>query len=203
MKKTSEDKHERTNEVLVPRVSNTKTRGPSPLRGKPIVRVKGGRRGLAPTYYTEQAIAASDSAKAHVRFFHEFIPPRATAQTRRHTKRGTFLPPAAKKAAALLLAVCERYAPSLPFTGALTVSLFWTWPGKNSKTTPKTTRPDLDNLAKLALDAMTKAGFWLDDAQVVDLRTAKFIGPIPGLAVTVEQVKCKRADEKTTIIVEG
>lgn len=39
---------------------------------------------------------------------------------------------------------------------------------------PKPTRPDLDNLTKLVLDAMTEAGcFFVDDAQVVTLATLK------------------------------
>lgn len=67
--------------------------------------------------------------------------------------------------------------------GPLRVSLLWTWPGDD--VAPKTTRPDLDNLAKLALDAMTAAGYWRDDSQVTELLAAKFTGPIPGLAVTV------------------
>ena len=32
---------------------------------------------------------------------------------------------------------------------------------------------DLDNLQKAAFDALTKAGFWLGDAQVVDYRVVK------------------------------
>ncbi|WP_052984272.1 crossover junction endodeoxyribonuclease RusA, partial [Shigella sonnei] len=35
---------------------------------------------------------------------------------------------------------------------------------------PDRRRRDLDNLQKAAFDALTKAGFWLDDAQVVDYR---------------------------------
>jgi Holliday junction resolvase RusA-like endonuclease len=54
---------------------------------------------------------------------------------------------------------------------------------------PKITRPDLDNLAKLALDAMTKCGYWLDDSQVVRLETAKWFGDLPGIAVTVDEVQ--------------
>lgn len=39
---------------------------------------------------------------------------------------------------------------------------------------PKLTRPDLDNLTKLVLDAMTESGcFFVDDAQVVTLATLK------------------------------
>lgn len=32
---------------------------------------------------------------------------------------------------------------------------------------------DLDNLQKAAFDALTKAGFWVDDVQVVDYRVVK------------------------------
>lgn len=38
---------------------------------------------------------------------------------------------------------------------------------------PDRRRRDLDNLQKAAFDALTKSGFWLDDAQVVDYRVVK------------------------------
>jgi Holliday junction resolvase RusA-like endonuclease len=38
---------------------------------------------------------------------------------------------------------------------------------------PHTVKPDIDNLVKLVLDAMTKAGFWKDDSQVVILKAEK------------------------------
>lgn len=45
---------------------------------------------------------------------------------------------------------------------------------KRSYGLPKPTRPDLDNLTKLVLDAMTESGcFFADDAQVVSLATLK------------------------------
>lgn len=39
--------------------------------------------------------------------------------------------------------------------------------------TYKTTRPDCDNYTKELIDAMTAVGFWMDDAQVVDLHIVK------------------------------
>lgn len=38
---------------------------------------------------------------------------------------------------------------------------------------PDRRRRDLDNLQKAAFDALTKAGFWADDVQVVDYRVVK------------------------------
>ncbi|HHI8351543.1 TPA: crossover junction endodeoxyribonuclease RusA [Escherichia coli] len=43
---------------------------------------------------------------------------------------------------------------------------------------PDRRRRDLDNLQKAAFDALTKAGFWLDDVQVVDYRVVKM--PVKG-----------------------
>lgn len=49
-------------------------------------------------------------------------------------------------------------------------------------------RPDLDNLAKLVLDALNRSGaFWRDDAQVVSLRAAKYYGDRPGTCVRIWQ----------------
>ncbi len=41
---------------------------------------------------------------------------------------------------------------------------------------PKPTRPDLDNLCKVALDAATAANVWRDDAQVTRLEVSKAWG---------------------------
>ncbi|HEO9337435.1 TPA: RusA family crossover junction endodeoxyribonuclease [Enterobacter roggenkampii] len=38
---------------------------------------------------------------------------------------------------------------------------------------PDRRRRDLDNLQKAAFDALTKAGLWLDDCQVIDYRVVK------------------------------
>lgn len=38
---------------------------------------------------------------------------------------------------------------------------------------PDRRRRDLDNLQKAAFDALTRAGFWIDDCQVVDYRVMK------------------------------
>ena len=54
--------------------------------------------------------------------------------------------------------------------------------------TYKPTRPDTDNYIKLFKDCMTKAGFWLDDAQVVDERIVKTYAERATIAVSWEEV---------------
>lgn len=48
--------------------------------------------------------------------------------------------------------------------------------------------PDVDNLAKLPLDAMTKADIWLDDAQVVGLLIVKVYGSNPRTTVRAWEI---------------
>ena len=52
----------------------------------------------------------------------------------------------------------------------------------------KTTRPDCDNYVKELKDAMTDAGFWLDDAQVVDLRVVKTYAEKASITIQVEDL---------------
>lgn len=74
-----------------------------------------------------------------------------------------------------------------PFTGPISVSMNFLF---SVKTKPKSvichddekgviyykvTRPDLDNLSKLILDAGTDAGLWKDDAQICNLTLSKFV----------------------------
>lgn len=49
----------------------------------------------------------------------------------------------------------------------------------------RTQRPDLDNLSKTILDALTDAGAWEDDAQVSLLTLAKFNSPSPSVSITI------------------
>lgn len=50
-----------------------------------------------------------------------------------------------------------------------------TWENSVMRVRPKTTRPDSDNLAKQLLDALERAGFFKNDAQVADLRVRRFV----------------------------
>ena len=40
---------------------------------------------------------------------------------------------------------------------------------KCTQRTPKTTKPDIDNLIKMVMDALTKSGIWLDDNIVTEV----------------------------------
>ena len=46
-------------------------------------------------------------------------------------------------------------------------------------------RPDIDNILKGFLDAVTKAGWWLDDGQVADIRISKRYAPLGTESKTV------------------
>lgn len=118
-------------------------------------------------------------------FFENCILPKTTKQV---SGRRAYDPPAVRVAKATWLAIMRRNAPKEPFQGALRLSLCLTWPqGRKSRrkavsVEPMAVRPDVDNLCKIILDAMTQAGFWKDDSQVADLRICKFKGPITGVS---------------------
>lgn len=52
-------------------------------------------------------------------------------------------------------------------------------------------RPDCDNIAKIALDACNKI-VWCDDSQVVDIRVMKRYGAMPSLQIEVHEATLPR-----------
>jgi Holliday junction resolvase RusA-like endonuclease len=64
-------------------------------------------------------------------------------------------------------------------------------PEVNPKAPPHpTTIPDLDKLVRAVLDAITDAGLWRDDSQVVSLVTAKrYTDDRPGVLIQVQEVQ--------------
>lgn len=134
---------------------------------------------------------ASDSEKKKdvIEFFWQGIPPRSTAQTRRHTRAGqTYRTPGNRRAVATLRAVCEPHAPRIAFAGPVSLEAAMTFPSRRSAVLPRTRRPDADNLAKDLLDALQATGFFKDDSQVACLIMRKFNGPIPGIFVRVSNL---------------
>lgn len=84
----------------------------------------------------------------------------------------------AYRSAVVNLLAESRTAP--PMAGSVGVDIEAFMPDKR--------RRDLDNLLKGLLDALTHAGLWLDDSQVVDLRIRK--APTIGGMVKVEAWTC-------------
>lgn len=74
-----------------------------------------------------------------------------------------------------LLFYIKRYAPDALMSGAIRMTVEWTFYKKTAKKqrTPKTTRPDGDNLQKLLQDTMNGL-FYFDDSQIYDLSIKKF-----------------------------
>lgn len=72
----------------------------------------------------------------------------------------------------------------------LKMDFIFPWPQGTSKALKakyvrRTQRPDLDNMAKSILDALTDGGAWADDAQVTSLFLSKYNGPEPLVAITI------------------
>ena len=118
-------------------------------------------------------------------------PPRSTAQQQLITRSGRVVPGKKVTAARQILeGRLSEHVPAEPFTGALSVTVIWCWSRAEKKTRAwKTTRPDVDNLAKMLLDVMTRVGFWKDDALVVQLSGAKIWNQEPGIKITIEQME--------------
>ena len=68
-----------------------------------------------------------------------------------------------------------EYRPQQPLQGAVSlhIEFMYSIKDKKKKGKWKTSKPDVDNVAKLLIDCMTRCGFWVDDSQVVILRLAK------------------------------
>lgn len=84
---------------------------------------------------------------------------------------------------------------SWPLPGPLAVRLVFAMPRPARPKWPwPAVKPDIDKLERAVLDALTDAGVWVDDAQVVDLHAVKhYPGPdigqhVPGVRITVWRV---------------
>ena len=111
-----------------------------------------------------------------------------------------FTPAATVQAEREFVALAAPYAPQAPLQRAVAVwfvfvlpippskPLWWRRAAVQLSVFPRGPK-DVDNLAKLALDAMTRSGqWWKDDAQIVMLSATKIYGDSPSTRVTVEEV---------------
>lgn len=107
-----------------------------------------------------------------------------------------YTPAATRQAEAEFVALSDQYAPPVPFEGALALRLTFMLPipgdgwkaeacaaGARYPRGPK----DVDNLAKLVMDAFNRSGrWWRNDAQVAVLYARKVYGSVPGTQVELE-----------------
>lgn len=123
--------------------------------------------------------------------------PKARARV---TRFGTFTPKRTRKAEQAVAWIASQYAPREPLEGPVFVALSFFMPIAKSWTKterelaarglarPATRGTDIDNLAKLVLDALTAARFWQDDGQVVELVAKKWYALEPRVEVTVGEL---------------
>lgn len=139
-----------------------------------------------------------------MKFFIKCIPPKSTAQaSSRILKRkdgslfvGKMQSSKGRRTQQELLTLLSEFAPNEPYTGALYVAIDWTYPWRKSETKrnklkgriPCTTRPDVDNLQKMFLDACTRLGFWVDDANVAGITFSKWWGDNHGISVEIQKI---------------
>lgn len=110
-----------------------------------------------------------------------------------------FTPAATQLAETTFSSLAAQYAPSLPLEGPLEVTLAFdlpipgswpTWKRQTGRAWHHDHKPDLDNLAKLVLDALQRSGaWWRDDAQVARMIASKAYGDRPGTTVTIRQLE--------------
>lgn len=135
-------------------------------------------------------------------FWIDCNPPRGTAQASvRILKRrdgsqfvGRSMDSKATAVRQFLAAHFNLNRPPSRFEGPVRLRIEWVSPWRSAE--PKRERakgeklcdrrPDCDNLCKLVLDVLTQAGFWVDDAQVADLRLVKKWGDRPGIGIRIE-----------------
>jgi Holliday junction resolvase RusA-like endonuclease len=118
-------------------------------------------------------------------------------------KRGSFIhiytPATAKVWKGLVASAAKPFIASGPLLGALRLSLAFRFARPKTHLKPDgtlrkgarhhhTTKPDADNLAKAVMDALTDAGLWNDDTQVVELNVTKTYAATEGVSVSVEQI---------------
>lgn len=119
----------------------------------------------------------------------------------RLSKHGAYNPPTAKAwKAGVIYSATMAGLRDLRLTGPIAVTMDFHMPrpqshllrGSIRANAPMwhTVKPDSDNLAKAALDALTDAGVWVDDSQVCDLHITKRYATdlAPGVHITIRAI---------------
>lgn len=142
-------------------------------------------------------------------FFIPCEPPRSTAQSQKRVgvkKNGTpfsYTTAKGKKQEEEFIKQLAPHVPEAPYEGSLRLRIIYRLPFLKAEKKEVRERqwayhdrkPDCDNLVKMFQDAMGKAKFWNDDAQVVQLWITKLRHKLPGIHVVLEQETEDRDDE--------
>ena len=121
--------------------------------------------------------------------------PKATAQQKgvyvRNGKPYFYTKDKVENARRLFLYELKPHRPKKPIEGPVKLSVILYFDVKNRSLwgKPKTTKPDTDNYLKLLKDCMTEAGYWIDDALVVDEHVKKYYAEKATIYVYWEEVK--------------
>ena len=133
-------------------------------------------------------------------FFIECIPPRATHQSSNQilkTRSGRYFVGKTKKGKAVedeLITLFSLFRPPEPYDKPIALFIRWHFPWRKSEpkknrilgALPVTTRPDIDNLAKGAIDACCKAGVIKEDSLIYDLNISKLWSDKSGIEVKIK-----------------
>ena len=121
-------------------------------------------------------------------------PPVGFARTRRSKSGHLFTPEKQRDYAEAIGNIAASRMEGEPYSGPVLMQLRATysvpesWPQKKKDAARwKTSKPDCDNIVKLAKDAMTKI-VYRDDAQVVKVVAEKVYGQPEGLTITVQPI---------------
>lgn len=125
-----------------------------------------------------------------------FIPmkiPTRTFQAKKITAKSgkavLYTPLELKEIESMYIAYLQKYKPSNPIEGAVSLTLQWVFHDESRAGMPMISKPDLDNLGKLFKDCMTTVGFWYDDCQICQSEDVKGYGIREGVYVEVTEIK--------------
>lgn len=122
--------------------------------------------------------------------------PSGTAQMKRYDGRsGRFFKSARlQQTEHEYMMALAQHRPEHPSQEPISLSLDFRYSVKSKKLkgTWKTSRPDVDNIAKLLIDCMTKSGFWEDDSQIVRLTLEKAYSCKELAEIVVTWRECER-----------
>lgn len=132
-----------------------------------------------------------------LRFTLNIVPPTATAQGKGvrvvDGKPCFFTKARQKQDTAFLTALLLPHVPATAFASPVFVFIGWRFPWRKADRpamrmwgpSPHGTKPDLDNLEKSLLDAMTRLGFWSDDGLVARKLTEKLRADAPAIEIAI------------------